>query len=82
MSIGWICVSIMTMFVALSMAEVVSAVPTSGGPYHWCKLLSSSMRADDLTSVPATQRRFSRDLNTRRSSPTLQLGTISSDRPP
>lgn len=35
MSIGWICVSIMTMFVALSMAEVVSAVPTAGGPYHW-----------------------------------------------
>lgn len=35
MSIGWIFVSFMTMFVALSMAEVVSSVPTSGGPYHW-----------------------------------------------
>ncbi|GAA5897682.1 hypothetical protein JCM6882_000067 [Rhodosporidiobolus microsporus] len=41
MSIGWICVSTMTMFVALSMAEIVSAVPTSGGPYHWAALLSS-----------------------------------------
>ncbi|POY71091.1 hypothetical protein BMF94_5848 [Rhodotorula taiwanensis] len=40
MSIGWIFVSFMTMFVALSMAEVVSSVPTSGGPYHWAALLS------------------------------------------
>ncbi|GAA6044206.1 hypothetical protein JCM8097_004672 [Rhodosporidiobolus ruineniae] len=40
MTIGWICVSIMTMTVAFSMAEVVSAVPTSGGPYHWAALLS------------------------------------------
>ncbi|BGP56224.1 hypothetical protein JCM8202_005773 [Rhodotorula sphaerocarpa] len=40
MSCGWIFVSFMTMFVALSMAEVVSAVPTSGGPYHWAALLS------------------------------------------
>ncbi|BGP16844.1 hypothetical protein JCM10213_003336 [Rhodosporidiobolus nylandii] len=40
MSIGWICVSAMTMTVALSMAEIVSAVPTSGGPYHWAALLA------------------------------------------
>ncbi|GAA6058903.1 hypothetical protein JCM10212_002855 [Sporobolomyces blumeae] len=40
MSVGWICVAFFTMFVALSMAEVVSAVPTSGGPYHWAALLA------------------------------------------
>ncbi|GEM07781.1 amino acid transmembrane transporter [Rhodotorula toruloides] len=36
MSIGWICVSFMTMcaeFVALSMAEVVSAIPSAAGPF-------------------------------------------------
>jgi amino acid transporter len=32
MSIGWIVVSFFTMLVAIAMAEVVSAAPTSGGP--------------------------------------------------
>ncbi|GAA5962463.1 hypothetical protein JCM3765_004305 [Sporobolomyces pararoseus] len=40
MSIGWIVVSFCTVIVALAMAEIVSAVPTSGGPYHWAALLS------------------------------------------
>ncbi|GAA6010314.1 hypothetical protein JCM11491_006263 [Sporobolomyces phaffii] len=40
MSVGWIIVSCFTMIVALAMAEVVSAVPTSGGPYHWAALLT------------------------------------------
>ncbi|GAA5899064.1 hypothetical protein JCM8208_002992 [Rhodotorula glutinis] len=40
MAVGWICVSIMTMFVAFSMAEVVSAVPSAGGPMHWSALLA------------------------------------------
>ncbi|GAA5854380.1 hypothetical protein JCM9279_001027 [Rhodotorula babjevae] len=40
MAIGWICVSVMTMFVAFSMAEVVSAVPSAGGPMHWAALLA------------------------------------------
>ncbi|GAA5832890.1 hypothetical protein JCM5353_003743 [Sporobolomyces roseus] len=40
MSVGWIVVSCFTMFVALAMAEVVSAVPTSGGPYHWAALIA------------------------------------------
>lgn len=31
MSIGWIVVCFFTMFVALAMAEIVSAHPTSGG---------------------------------------------------
>lgn len=30
----------MTMFVGLSMAEIVSAHPTSGGPYFWAAMLA------------------------------------------
>lgn len=26
----------MTMFVGISMAEIVSSLPSSGGPYFWC----------------------------------------------
>ncbi|BDA51279.1 Amino-acid permease BAT1 homolog [Coccomyxa sp. Obi] len=33
---GWVIVAIMNIFVALSMAEVVSAFPVAGGPYFWC----------------------------------------------
>ena len=36
-------VSVLTelaMFVALGMAEIVSAVPTSGGPYFWAAILA------------------------------------------
>jgi amino acid transporter len=40
MSIGWLIVCIMTMFVGLSMAEIVSAIPTSGGPYFWAAMLA------------------------------------------
>jgi len=37
---GWICVSFFTMFVGLSMAEITSAIPTSGGPYFWAAMLA------------------------------------------
>lgn len=40
MSVGWIVVSFFTMFVALGMAEIVSAIPTAGGPYYWAALLA------------------------------------------
>lgn len=40
MSIGWIIVSFFTMIVAIAMAEIVSAIPTSGGPYFWAALLA------------------------------------------
>ncbi|ORY69058.1 amino acid/polyamine transporter I [Pseudomassariella vexata] len=40
MSIGWIVVSLFTMTVAIAMAEIVSAIPTSGGPYFWAALLA------------------------------------------
>ena len=40
MSVGWIIVSAFTMTVALSMAEIVSAIPTAGGPYYWAAILA------------------------------------------
>lgn len=40
MSIGWIVVSFFTMTVAVAMAEIVSAIPTSGGPYFWSAMLA------------------------------------------
>ncbi|KAF1815411.1 amino acid transporter [Eremomyces bilateralis CBS 781.70] len=40
MASGWICVSFFTLFVGLSMAEIVSAIPTSGGPYFWAAKLA------------------------------------------
>jgi len=40
MSVGWIVVSFFTMFVALGMAEIVSAIPTAGGPYYWAAILA------------------------------------------
>ena len=38
-SLGWIVVSIFTMTVALSMAELASSYPTSGALYHWSSFL-------------------------------------------
>ena len=39
MAFGWPLVAVFTMSVALSMAELASAVPTSGAMYHWsCRL--------------------------------------------
>lgn len=35
MTLGWPLATIGTMMVALSMAELCSALPTSGGMYHW-----------------------------------------------
>ncbi|KAK1756674.1 amino-acid permease BAT1 [Echria macrotheca] len=40
MSVGWILVSLFTMLVATAMAEIVSAIPTSGGPYFWAAMLA------------------------------------------
>ena len=40
MSIGWIVISFFTITVATAMAEIVSAIPTSGGPYFWAALLA------------------------------------------
>ncbi|KAH9451867.1 hypothetical protein Pst134EA_025808 [Puccinia striiformis f. sp. tritici] len=40
MTWGWIGVSVMTVLVGLSMSEIVSAIPTSGGPYFWAAILA------------------------------------------
>ncbi|RDW89515.1 hypothetical protein BP6252_01547 [Coleophoma cylindrospora] len=40
MTISWIIVSFFTCFVALTMAEIVSALPTCGGPYFWAATLA------------------------------------------
>ena len=45
MSIGWIVVSFFTMFVGLGMAEVVSAIPSAGGPYFWSAILATKKNA-------------------------------------
>ena len=38
---GWVLVASMTMLVGLAMAEIVSSLPTSGGPYFWCACIVS-----------------------------------------
>jgi len=40
MAIGWLVVAFFTLLVATAMAEIVSAIPTSGGPYFWAALLA------------------------------------------
>jgi len=42
---GWIVVAFFTMLVGLSMGEVCSAHPTSGGPYFWAAMLSKPKHA-------------------------------------
>jgi amino acid transporter len=39
MSIGWPLVSVMTLAVAVSLAELASAYPTAGALYHWSTIL-------------------------------------------
>jgi amino acid transporter len=39
MTLGWPLVTVGTLMVALSMAELCSALPTSGGMYHWAATL-------------------------------------------
>lgn len=36
---GWLVVCLLTLFVGLSMAEICSAYPTSGGLYYWTGIL-------------------------------------------
>src|SRR5215472_1979178 len=45
MLLGWPLVSVGTLLVALSMAELCSAIPTSGGMYHWSAELGGPMWA-------------------------------------
>ena len=45
MTVGWIIVSIFTLIVGSSMAEILSAIPTSGGPYFWAYMLAPQQHA-------------------------------------
>jgi amino acid transporter len=42
MAFGWPLVALFTMAVALSMAELASAIPTSGAMYHWASRLGGN----------------------------------------
>src|SRR5207244_550176 len=37
--LGWPIVSVFTLLVAASMAEIASAIPTAGAMYHWSSIL-------------------------------------------
>ncbi|BDA43078.1 Amino-acid permease BAT1 [Coccomyxa sp. Obi] len=38
---GWVWVAVMTMTVGIAMAEIVSSLPSSGGPYFWSAHLAT-----------------------------------------
>jgi len=42
---GWVVVAFFTSMIGLSMAEICSAHPTSGGPYYWAAMLSKPKSA-------------------------------------
>src|SRR5216110_3059932 len=42
MGIGWPLVTFFVLFVAAAMAELASAIPTSGALYHWSSLLGGA----------------------------------------
>ena len=42
MTVGWPLVSVMTLLVAMSLAELASAYPTAGALYHWASILGGS----------------------------------------
>ena len=45
MTIGWIIVCFFTLMIGTSMAEILSSIPTSGGPYFWAYMLSPQQHA-------------------------------------
>lgn len=45
MASGWIVVSVFTFFVGMGMAEIVSAIPSAGGPYFWSAMLAPKKHA-------------------------------------
>ena len=45
MTVGWIIVSFFTLVVGSSMAEILSSIPTSGGPYFWAYMLAPQQHA-------------------------------------
>ncbi|KAK4694344.1 choline transport protein, partial [Lecanoromycetidae sp. Uapishka_2] len=45
MTVGWIIISFFTLLVGASMAEILSSIPTSGGPYFWAYMLAPQQHA-------------------------------------
>src|SRR4051812_4108965 len=41
MSVGWVLVTVMTLPVAASLAQLASSFPTAGALYHWAAILGS-----------------------------------------
>jgi amino acid transporter len=39
--IGWVMVTLFCLFMSASLAELTSAIPTSGGVYHWASILGN-----------------------------------------
>jgi len=39
--IGWVLVTLFCLFMSASLAELTSAIPTSGGVYHWASILGN-----------------------------------------
>ena len=51
MTVGWIIVCFFTLIVGTSMAEILSSIPTSGGPYFWAYMLSPQQHAPFLAWI-------------------------------
>ncbi|KAF6226747.1 hypothetical protein HO173_012350 [Letharia columbiana] len=45
MTVGWIIVSMFTLIIGACMAEILSSIPTSGGPYFWAYMLAPQHNA-------------------------------------
>ena len=45
MTVGWIICCFFTLIVGTSMAEILSSIPTSGGPYFWAYMLAPQQHA-------------------------------------
>lgn len=45
MTVGWIVVSMFTLIIGACMAEILSSIPTSGGPYFWAYMLAPQQHA-------------------------------------
>ena len=52
---GWITVSIASVLMAFSIAEIVSAYPIAGGPYFWCALPCRCMLVGVLVHASTTR---------------------------
>lgn len=45
MAVGWIIISFFTLLIGMSMAEILSSIPASGGPYFWAYMLAPQTHA-------------------------------------